>query len=475
MSARRLLNARMELFALMLMCDKPEVAGKMLLALPSMEYFATSWAREAYKRVRERYQTMEVSEGALNFTSLVSDDHLSESTRERLESGRRKFKDEKTDAAEIIKTLTHYRQLRRINELSEHINEALQGDDNTPLDASSILTDIEEHVAATRGGNSETESWFFHVGTGDNMSPVLKRIYSDTERSFVPTGIDEFDKRNGGFNYGSLVLIVGTTGGGKTLVAQNVLQNMAMYEDVALVTLEMSEEEQVSRMLAREGRVNLAKISSKHWNEEEKQRALDGFNKFRRKVKKQGNRFTIVRPDREVSAEDVITLLHPYNYRVIGIDYAGLLEGADGDDQVKALGRIGRALKVYAANTGKVIILLAQGNEEGKTRYARALMEHANNMWAFVATQHTKEQGIIEVDQPKARNQDPTPMTLEVEYEFMNIAGDSASKVKDDDDAEAKTEKSDRKPTGSAGRNNAGRSEKAKPSGKKYLDNVRDL
>lgn len=474
MSARKLFNARHELYGLMLMCDSPETAGKTMMALPNIDYFATSWAREAYKRLKERYESMEISDGALNFTSLVSDSLLSESTRERLETGRQRFKDERIDSEEVINSLTKFRQLRRINELSEHINNALQEEGD--VDPIQILDDISEHVADTRSGSLSTENWFFHLGTQFNLSPVLDRIYSNTERNFVPTGIAAFDEKNGGITYGSTMMLVGTTGGGKTLVAQNLAQNMSMYEDVCLVTLEMSEDEQVARMLAREGEVDLSRIMSKNWTDEEKDRALSGLKAFHKKVKKQGNRLTIVRPDRDVSAQDIITLLHPYNYRVIIVDYLGLLEGADGDDQPKALSRIGRAFKVYASAHKKVVIQLAQGNEEGKTRYSRALMEHANNMWTFIATEHTKEQGIIDVEQPKARNQDPSPFTLEVEYKFMRVSGDSSRSVKDEEASEGEG-RSD-KPTGGKASSSKGKdTKKAKPTGggKKYLDTVRDL
>lgn len=468
---KKLFNPRHELFAIMLFCHSPVQAGELLVALPDVDYFATNWAREAYRRIRERYASMEISDGVLNFTTLVADDQLSEDTRERLESGRKKFLQEKIDVGEVIHSLSQYRQLRRLNELSEHINTQLNSDEH--LDTSVLLSDIKEHMADTEMGHANVKDWFHHMGNEFNLQPVLEAIMSDSERRFIPTGVAAFDENNGGINYGSLWVIGGSTGGGKSLVAQNVSQNMAMYEDVCMVPLEMTEVEMVSRMMAREGKVAIHKITGKKWNQAEKDDALSGLKKFHKKVKKQGNRYTIFRPQADLSIEEILAALHPYNYRAIFIDYIGLLKGADGDDSWQKLGQIARAAKVYAAAYNKVLVLLAQVSEDGKVRYARSILEHANNAWIFVATEHTKEQGIIDVRQPKARNQDPTPFTLDVEYQFMSVTdSDSGSAVGEDDGDEKGTGKV-RRPGKSS--NDAAKADKRGNGKGGYFDTVDDI
>lgn len=470
--SQKLFNARNELFAIMLFCHSAVTAGEMLVALPDVDYFALPWSRETYRRIRERYASMEISEGVLNFTALVADDKLSEDARERLESGRKKFLHEKIDKDDVIKSLSELRQWRRLNELSEHINNAIRGD-NESTDLKQLIAEIKEDMTETETGHANVKDWFHHMGTEFNMEPVIHAIMSDEERRFVPTGISAFDEPNGGFNYGSMVVIGGSTGGGKSLVAQNVSQNMAMYEDVCMVPLEMTEVEMVSRMMAREGKVAIHKITGKKWNKEEKDQSLDGLKKFHKKVKKQGNKYTIFRPQADMSIEEILAALHPYNYRVIFIDYIGLLKGADGDDSWQKLGQIARAAKVYAAAYNKVIVLLAQVSEDGKVRYARSILEHANNAWIFVATDHTKEQGIIDVRQPKARNQDPTPFTLNVEYQFMSVTdSDSGAAVGGDDAQEEKTRRPGRNAANGAAKGGKGDS---KGKGGNYFDTMDDL
>ena len=462
---RKLLNARGELFALLLMCSDPATSGQALMRLHDIDFFATNWARETYRRIKERYAKMEVTDGSLAFTSLMVDEKLSESTKERLESGYKKFQKERIDANEIYTLLTRLRKLRRLNELSEIINTALlDEDDREPED---IIAECEEHLTETKMVNSGMKDCFWHMGTEFNLSPVLESLMSDEERQFVPTGIAAFDEKNGGINYGSVMLIGGSTGGGKSLVGGHVSMDMAMYEDVCVVPLEMSVQEMVGRAMANKGGVEIHKIMGKKWSEDEKDKALDGLRAYHKKVKKQGNKYTIFRPDQDVSIEDIFTTLHPYNYRVIMIDYVGLLKGADGDDQARKLGQIVRAAKVYAATHNKVVILLAQVDDEGKVRYSRAMAEHANNAWIFVANEHTKEQGIIDVRQTKARNQDPSPFTLEIEYAFMRIAGCGATNSVADDDDKPVT----RRPQGKGKKSTP----KEKPAGKGYFDTLDDV
>lgn len=471
MSDKKLFNARQELYAIMLFCHSALSAGEMLVALPDVDYFATSWAREAYRRITERYSNMEIKDGVLNFTSLVADDKLSEETRERLETGRKKFLNESIDPADVIKSLSEFRKWRRLNELSEHINNVLNGGEEADLPT--LLADIKEHLLDTETGHANVKDWFHHMGNEFNLEPVIHAIMSDDERRFVPTGVKAFDEANGGINYGSLWIIGGSTGGGKSLVAQNVSQNMAMYEDVCMVPLEMTEVEMVSRMMAREGKVPIHKITGKKWDEKEKDSALDGLKKFHKKVKKQGNKYTIFRPQTDMSIEEILASLHPYNYRVVFIDYIGLLKGADGDDSWQKLGQIARAAKVYAAAYNKVLVLLAQVSEEGKVRYARSILEHANNAWIFVATDHTKEQGIIDVRQPKARNQDPTPFTLDVEYQFMSITDSDSGAAVGGDDGPA--EKTTRRAGNNAGAGKGGTAKAGAGKAGAYFDTMDDL
>ena len=424
---RKLFNTKNELFALMLFCESPELASEMMQVCRSEEWFALPWARKAYKRIKELYKGMSARDGVVAFTTLIADDELPDDVKDRLESGRKKFKNEVIDKNAVIDSLERFRKLRKLNELVEKANDMLA--DPSVTDPNKIITEIESNIVHAKSSSANIQECIYSVGEEFSMEGVLESVFSDEKQTFIPTGVKEFDDRNGGINLGSTFLIAGTTGGGKTLTAMNVAEHMALYSKVAYVPLEMTAAEMVQRQMAKHGRVPVNTISAKKWTEEEQNQCLDGYKSFHRKVKAQGNTFSIFKPDMDLSIDEVFMALHPYDYEVICIDYISLLKGVDGDDAWRKLNEASRAAKVYASTHNKVVILLAQLNDEGSLRYSKGLLDHFNNAWFFVANQNTKERGFVSVTQPKARNADPTPFDLEIEYEYMAIGESSVTKV----------------------------------------------
>ena len=423
MSARKLFNAKNELFAIMSFCETPEQTAKMFQTCRSDEWFQLPWAKKAYKRIKELYQGMSAKDGVIPFTTLIADDELPDDVKDRLESGRKRFKDEKIDVDAVLNSLDRYRKFRKLNEMVEVTNAMLA--DQNETDPAKLIEYVKSLTTQAEMSSTNIQDNIFSVGEDFSMQSVLEDVFGENKRTFIPTGIKEFDKRNGGISLGSTFLIAGTTGGGKTLTAMNVAENMAMYGKVAYVPLEMTATEMVQRQMAKHGRVPINKIAAKRWTKEEQDRCLRGYKSFHRKVKAQGNTFSIFKPDQDLTIDEIFMALHPYDYDVVCIDYISLLKGVDGDDAWRKLNEASRAAKVYASTHNKIVILLAQLNDAGELRYSKGLLDHFNNAWFFVANESTKEQGSVKVTQPKARNADPTPFEMELEYEFMSIGENS--------------------------------------------------
>lgn len=424
MATRKLYNARNELFALMLFCENAQTAAKMSSIINNKDWFCLKWAQEAYVRIKERYSRMEISDGVLPFTSLIADDELSEETRNKLEQGRKKFKSETIDPTAVVRSLEKFRKFRLLNILSSELNNAL-GDDSI-TDPSVLIDQINDTLLETQAAGKSMADSFLTLGKGFNAGKVLESILNDEEDTeYVPTGMREFDERNGGITYGSAVMIGGNTGGGKTLIAWDVAQHMALYESVCYVPLEMTNKQMLMRMMAAQGKVKINKIVSHQWTNSEKERAVKGVKNYQSVIKEQGNRLTLFKPSQPMSMEEVLLSLHPYNYRVIIIDYTALLKGMDGEDTWRKLDEASRAAKIYATTNSCIVILLAQLNDEGKLRASTGMLAHFDNAFFFVANQSTKEDGFVSVSQPKARNQDPTGYELEIDYHYMRIAKES--------------------------------------------------
>jgi len=92
---------------------------------------------------------------------------------------------------------------------------------------------------------------------------MVERLYDRKEMiTGVPSGFRDLDEKTAGFQPGDLVIIAGRPSMGKTAVALNIAQNVAIRnkEPVGLFSLEMSKEQLVLRMLCSEAMVNSQKV-----------------------------------------------------------------------------------------------------------------------------------------------------------------------------------------------------------------------
>lgn len=205
-------------------------------------------------------------------------------------------------------------------------------------------------------------------------------------------------------------------------MANQLLINMASRgHDTVIVPLEMTDEECSSRVLANLAGVSVTKFMLRKVTAKEKQQVTTAYRDWVVKLKELDTRYTIYDPEEDVTIEDVLFMLKPYNYKVILVDYISLLKGVDGDDQWRQLSAVARFAKVFAKTHRVVVVLLVQVSEEGAIRYSRAVGEHANNCWLWTYSDENRESGIIEVRQFKARNQEAFPFQLAVDFATMRF------------------------------------------------------
>ena len=410
----KLLAPKLEMNALFNIC---EGAGKIqghLFASLSEQHFAYAPTRDGYRRALALAQ----SSGSIpSWDSICHDTSISEENRTILLSYTALLTKSKSKVDELVNQLHMYHKVRAVNSLIESSYEALSGE---KCDVDELITNINNGVSSI-SANAKFEDFLFNIGQGNNSTHIVKKLLDDSKPSLVPTGFDVFDSKNGGIYDGSMFLIAGTTGGGKSTLAIQLLRNMSQHEDVVLVPFEMTAEESMARLMSNLSGVPLSKILQKKISSAEKRVIQKAYMKYRNDLKARDLKFSIFSPDEDMSMDEVLFFLRPYKYKVILIDYVSLLKGVDGDDAWQALGRAARQGKIFAKNNHCIVILLAQLSEEGQVRYARSLVEHANNAWSFVVTEESRAEGILDVHSIKARNQMLFNFQLKVESEIMRI------------------------------------------------------
>lgn len=411
----KLTSPRAELAVLRGMCHRDRKIAGALLSQVDESYFYHEESVELYQAIRKHMTDTGV---APTYRLLIEDPKLSDDARQHMRESTVTISNME-EARKATAILNSYRQARALYDMAASINDKMKA---SKVDIDKLLEDAATSINVARSKKS-TQDAFLHFGRNNNSNSMVKSIlYDDNSESVIPTGITAYDTVSGGWARGSLVTIGANSGGGKSTLANAVAINMAaMGYKVLLVPLEMSKKEMTGRTLANVTKTNLTKILLQRLATGEKDLVYKRYRRWAKKVKEAGGRYTIFKPQEDMTIEEVMAATSAYECDVMIIDYISLLKGVDGDDMWRALGSAARYAKINAEIENRVNVLLCQVSDEGKIRYARAISEHSSNSWVWTATKESKETGMTRIEQPKSRNSLAFPFTVKMAYEFMRI------------------------------------------------------
>jgi replicative DNA helicase len=381
--------------------------------------FYSEIGSEIYRRI----MTLMRERGVLiSWNELTGDPVLKESSRKYLRNFKKRSIRDRADLTGHLAQLHNYRKLRAIYFAAEHIFEQMKRDrvdpDKLYMDATQKLSE-----AKTEGNSAE---WFTHIGQDDKQSDrfVRKLLNNKIRNVYIPTGIKPFDRRNIGIPRGSFWLIGSNTSGGKSVLANQVGGGMAAESGVrvCIIQLEMSDIETGQRQLSRITSTNMSRvIDPTRLSDRQKRRMVRRWQQWHRRIKRRGGLLSIFAPQEDLTFEEILLILKPFGYDVIILDYISLLKGVDETDYPRLLGRVARLGKRYATNNNCVVAACAQLTVESIIRYSRAIQEHAQNMWTWVYDEKAKKSRIIEVKQPKSRNQKGFNFLLREDFAHMRM------------------------------------------------------
>lgn len=421
----KLFNSVTEGIALRAMCSRdPKIAGKFIGSLDET-YFYNEESVETYNRIRALF---EKKGEPPSFRLLCEDIGLSESSREfirNVESAPRTT----AQAEQVLHQLDTYRKTRLVYSMATGLLKRLEKPRVNMEEIVELITKRMTRIQTSR----TTEADIVRIGKDSNVLEHIERIlYEEENDQCIPTGFKTFDAVNGGFFRGSLVTIGGSSGGGKSILCNQLnLNQSSMGYKTNLTPLEMTTPEMLSRSMASVTGFNSIDIFLKRLADGERDAIYRKMRRFDKKVAAANGQYTIFKPKEDMSIEELLAAVHSLNGDVTYIDYIGLLKGADGDDQWRKLGQIARYGKIYAEIHNKVVVLLAQVSDDGKLRYSQAIKEHSSLAWTFVATKETKEKGYMNIELLKSRNQNPQPFTLKCDYSKMHVSDLDPSELKE--------------------------------------------
>jgi len=198
----------------------------------------------------------------------------------------------------------------------------------------------------------------------DELLPgVLEALEQRTQKrgqiSGLPTGFRDLDRLTCGLHPGDLVIVAGRPSMGKTTLAVNIAENVAVSGGAAfVVSLEMAASQLAERSMARFGSISTQALRSGDLDDE-------GYSRVSASLARLHEKRLFIADDPTLSHVARIRLAARKVRQRIGsldlivIDYLQLMRG-DGNTRNEELGGITRALKLLAREMACPIVLLSQ-------------------------------------------------------------------------------------------------------------------
>lgn len=407
-----------ELRALLTVTTKkiPEDQRTLWLGKLNKDLFHTPVMRKAYERIsklaKKRFKI-------ISWKSLLEDPSLDEDIRDILAETREKPCAKKSQMRETLETLEEFRKIRIMRDVALKIIDTLE---QPAVEAESLLLDITQQITKANAAKQQ-DAFFLHFGADANADDIIDAICRNETLPRIKTGYTEYDKVNGGFPDTGVVILAGTTSGGKSTIAMNICRHMFLENNLSTfrVTLEMQEIQESQRLLSHITGIPLKRFKHAKLTMEDKRKIQAAYAMLKKHGKKHGINYTTHSPKGGLSMAEALQLAKPFGYKVIVIDYVGLLTEEAGADQWRSLMDAARMAKNYTQETGALVILLAQLDDESeKLRYSKGMKEHADTLWQWnYSKAEQRELKIIPVTVSKDR--DGELMTFDLEEDFASM------------------------------------------------------
>ena len=230
-------------------------------------------------------------------------------------------------------------------------------------EAENILEAAESKIYALRQGRN--------IGGLLPISTVVQTVYENMSEAasrgrLIPgqsTGLKDLDKYILGLNKGELILIAARPAMGKTSIALNIAMDVAKHTDktVAIFSLEMSREQLVSRVLAREASVPSQNMLTGQLSPDEWRRLASAAQ-------------LVSATDMRIDDNSMLTVADMNaqcrrlsNLGLVVIDYLQLMQSAGGrqnsnENRQQVVSDISRMLKIMAKELNVPVVCLSQLN-----------------------------------------------------------------------------------------------------------------
>lgn len=186
----------------------------------------------------------------------------------------------------------------------------------------------------------------------------------------VPTGFYDFDHMTSGLQPGDLIVLAARPSMGKTALAINIAEHVALNEGlpVAVFSMEMGASQLAIRIVGSIGRIDQGRLRTGKLNPDEWPRLTESIEKLRN-VSLHIDETPGLTPS-ELRANARRLARQCGKLGLIVVDYLQLMSGSssDGENRATEIGEISRGLKMLAKELQCPVIALSQLNRSVETR-----------------------------------------------------------------------------------------------------------
>jgi len=242
---------------------------------------------------------------------------------------------------------------------------ALGFDESTPA---STALDTAEGVIFNIAEGRITQDFVLLKDVLKNTWDQIEAIHKDQSTIIgVPSGFNDLDAKTGGFQKSDLIMIAGRPGQGKTSLCLNVAQNASIQYKVpvAIFSLEMSEQQLVTRLLCSEASVDSYRLRTGLLKDAEWPRIAQAMGAL-------SEAQIYIDDSPGLSVMEMRTkarrLKAANNLGLIIVDYLQLMQGRNSENRVQEVSDISRSLKSLARELQIPVIACSQLSREPEKR-----------------------------------------------------------------------------------------------------------
>ncbi|MEI8325040.1 MAG: replicative DNA helicase [Betaproteobacteria bacterium] len=232
----------------------------------------------------------------------------------------------------------------------------------------------------------EAEQKIFHIGEeGSRMKQgfqgmdtlvveLLDRVQEMADNpndiTGVPTGFYDLDRMTSGFQAGDMIVLAARPSMGKTALAVNIAEHVALNEGlpVAVFSMEMGASQLAVRIVGSIGRIDQTHLRTGKLTDEEWPRLTEAIEKLRNVSLHIDETPGLTTSELRANARRLARQCGKLG--LIVVDYLQLMSGSssDGENRATELGEISRGLKMLAKELQCPVIALSQLNRSVETR-----------------------------------------------------------------------------------------------------------